>query len=95
MEQIVDMGYLQNRIGRASLLAVTEGGIRNKAGVCRTGSDDGIVKANAAYLGIGVKFAIKLGIFPFHKGKGALGTFLEKLHGTSMTPVKLRHFLPF
>jgi hypothetical protein len=95
MEQIVNMRYLPDGIGRASLLTIAEGGIRNEAGICRAGSDDGIVKANAAYFGIRLKFAIKLGIFPFHKGKGALGTFLEKLHGTSMTPVKLKHFLPF
>ena len=93
MEQVEDVGYLADGVRRAGLLAVAEGRIGDEAGVCRAGRDDGIVEAYAADLRIRIKFTVELGILPFHKRKGTLGTFLEKLHGTSINTDKAETFL--
>lgn len=90
MEQVENTGYLLNGVRRAGLLTVAEGRIRNKAGVCRSRGNDSIVEAYAAYLSVGVKFAVELGVGSFFKGKTALRTLREKFHCTSMTPEKLR-----
>ena len=84
MEQVEDMRYLLDRVGRAGLLTVAESGIGDEARIRRAGRDDSIVKADAAYLSIRIKFAVELGVGSFFKVKTAFLTLREKFHLTSI-----------
>ena len=76
VQQIVDAGDLLDRIRRAGLLAVAEGGVRDEHRISRTGNEKRIVEFDAADVAVWEDVAVEFGFGAVVQRQGAGSVFL-------------------
>ena len=81
VQQIEDARDLFDRVGRAGLLAVAEGGVRDEHGLGRAGDEEGVVEFDAADMRIRENVPVQFGLGRIVERQGAGSVFgIQQAH---------------